>query len=137
MVKTVQIAVDLPAPPERLYAMYLDAAQHAAFSGAPVVIGSDPGTPFSAFDGVLTGTILQVIPNRLIVQAWRSVNWGADDIDSTLVLHFLSAPDGTGRIELTQVNVPESDFAGVSQGWEKHYWAPWRAYLGKSSGVRE
>ena len=35
--------------------------------------------------------------------------------------------DGAG-VELVHVNVPEEDFAGVSQGWEKYYWAPCRAY---------
>lgn len=23
----------------------------------------------------------------------------------------------------------DSDFAGVSHGWERSYWTPWRAYL--------
>jgi hypothetical protein len=46
------------------------------------------------------------------------------------VLSFV--PDGDrGRIELTQINVVDADFAGVSQGWEKFYWAPWRAYLAR------
>jgi hypothetical protein len=25
--------------------------------------------------------------------------------------------------------VPEEDFAGVSEGWPKFYWNPWRVYL--------
>jgi hypothetical protein len=33
------------------------------------------------------------------------------------------------RIELAQINVSDNDFAGVSHGWEKYYWTPWRAYL--------
>jgi len=36
-------------------------------------------------------------------------------------------PEGdNSRIELTQGKVADEDFAGVSHGWEKHYWAPWR-----------
>jgi len=27
------------------------------------------------------------------------------------------------------VDAVDEDFAGVSQGWEKYYWTPWRAYL--------
>jgi hypothetical protein len=26
----------------------------------------------------------------------------------------------------------ESDFAGVSEGWSKYYWVPWRDYLTRS-----
>ena len=45
-----------------------------------------------------------------------------------LVLSFWPENDGA-RIELAQINVADSDFAGVSHGWEKYYWTPWRAYL--------
>lgn len=92
-------------------------------TGAPVTISVRAGAEFRAFDGVLSGSILQVVPKRLIVQSWRSAQWGPADLDSTLILTFLPEGDG-GRIELTHVNVIDSDFAGVSQGWEKFYWAP-------------
>ena len=130
MTRTIQLAASLPAPPERLFDMYLNQEEHAAFTGAPVTISATPGTPFRAFDGVLSGTILQVVPKRLVVQSWRSPHWGASDIDSTLILTFLPEGDG-GRIELVQVNVVDNDFAGVSQSWEKYYWTPWRAYLSR------
>jgi hypothetical protein len=69
-----------------------------------------------------------MVPNRLIVQRWRSKNFPQEAIDSTLVLSFW--PEGAaGRIELVHANVPEEDFAGVSEGWSKFYWNPWRAYL--------
>ena len=128
MARTIQLAASLPASPDRLFDMYLDPVQHSAFTGSPVKISSQPGAPFSAFDNVLTGTILQVVPKRLIVQSWRSPHWGLADIDSTLILTFLPDKDG-GRIELVHVNVIDDDFAGVSHGWEKYYWTPWRAYL--------
>jgi uncharacterized protein YndB with AHSA1/START domain len=130
MARTILLAASLPAPPERLFDMYLDPVEHAAFTGSPVTIAPRPGTPFRAFDGVLTGTILQVVPKRLIVQSWRSPHWGPGDLDSTLILRFVPEADG-GRIELAHVNVVDDDFAGVSQGWEKFYWTPWRAYLAR------
>lgn len=128
MTRTILLATTLPAPPERLFDMYLDPREHAAFTGSPVEISAVPGAPFHAFDGVITGAILQVVPKRLIVQSWRSPHWGPTDLDSTLILTFLPDPEG-GRIELVHTNVVDNDFAGVSQGWEKHYWTPWRAYL--------
>jgi uncharacterized protein YndB with AHSA1/START domain len=132
MARTIQLAASLPATPDRLFDMYLDSVEHAAFTGSLVTISAQPGAPFRAFNNVLTGTILQVVPKRLIVQSWRSPYWGPDDIDSTLILSFLPEKEG-GRIELTQVNVVDTDFAGVSHGWEKFYWTPWRAYLTKGS----
>ena len=126
----ITLAVDLPASPARLYRMYLDPKLHAAFTGSPVTIAARPGARFEAFGGALSGTILQAVPNRLIVQSWRSTHFGKRDIDSTLVLVFKPHAKG-GRIELTHVNVAEQDFAGVSEGWSKYYFVPWRAYLEK------
>jgi uncharacterized protein YndB with AHSA1/START domain len=131
MTRTIQLAASLPAPPERLFEMYLDPVEHAAFTGSPVRISAHPGAPFRAFNDVLSGTILQVVPKRLIVQSWRSPRWGPADLDSTLILTFLPEGDG-GRIELVHVNVVDEDFAGVSHGWEKYYWSPWRAYLSRT-----
>lgn len=132
MPRTVTMAVHLPASPAKLYRIYLDPKLHAAFTGAPVKIAARAGAPFEAFGGALTGTILQVVPNRLIVQSWRSTNFYRRELDSTLVLSFW--PDkGGSRIELTHVNVADNDFAGVSEGWSKYYWTPWRAYLARTS----
>jgi len=128
MSRNVIIAASLPATPDRLFDMYLDAEAHAAFTGFPVTIAARAGAPFRAFNDMLSGTIIHVAPKRLIVQTWRSANWPATAIDSVLTLSFWSEKDGA-RIELVHVNVPVEDFAGVSQGWEKYYWTPWRALL--------
>lgn len=128
MARTILLAASFPAASDRLYDMYLSSAEHAAITGAPVSIGPQAGTPFTAFDGMISGSVLHVTPKRLIVQRWRSASWPADCADSVLVLSFV--PDsGGGRIELVHANVPDEDFAGVSHGWEKYYWTPWRAYL--------
>jgi len=128
MPRTILQAATFLASPDRLFDMYLDPAAHAAFTGLPVMIGSQAGAEFRAFDGMISGTILQIVPKRLIVQSWRASHWKLEEIDSTLILTFWPDEAG-GRIELVHVNVADHDFAGVSQGWEKYYWSPWRQYL--------
>jgi len=135
MPRTVTLAAVLPRSPSRLYGMYLNPKEHAAFTGAPVQIAARAGAPFRAFGGALTGTVLQIVPNRLIVQSWRSTQFARRDLDSTLILTFWPDPAG-GRIELTHVNVADTDFAGVSEGWSKYYWNPWRSYLVQRSRPR-
>jgi uncharacterized protein YndB with AHSA1/START domain len=132
MPKLVQQSVMLPAPPERLYDMYLDPSLHAEFTGAPVTIGSTPGAEFRAFGDMLSGRMLQTAPKRMIVQSWRAFHWKPEDLDSILILTFWSDPAG-GRIDLMHVNVADHDVEGVSEGWKKFYWDPWRAYLRKGS----
>ena len=131
MPKLIQQSVVLPASPDRLYDMYLDPAVHAAFTGAPVTISATPGSVFEAFGGALSGRMLSTVPKRMIVQAWRANHWNPDDLDSTLVLTFWSDAAG-GRIELVHANVADHDFEGVTEGWTKYYWDPWRGYLRKS-----
>jgi activator of HSP90 ATPase len=124
------MAASLPAFPDKLFDMYLDAQAHAAFTGLPVTLEPRSGGAFHAFDGMLSGTILHIQPKSLIVQTWRSANWPLTAMDSVLMLSFWPAEDGA-RIELVHANVADEDFAGVSQGWEKYYWTPWRIYLTK------
>jgi activator of HSP90 ATPase len=131
--RNVILAAALAAPPERLFDMYLDPEAHSAFTGFPATISATAGSRFSAFGGTLSGRMLHVEPKRIIVQTWRSANWPADAVDGILVLTFWPDPVG-GRIELVHVNVPDVDFAGVSQGWEKYYWTPWRKYLETGPG---
>ena len=47
MPKNLLLAASLPAPPEKLYDMYLDPAIHAAFTGAPVTIEPRPALRFA------------------------------------------------------------------------------------------
>ncbi len=135
MPRTIILAASLPTTSDNLFDMYLDAESHAAFTGLPVILEPHTGGMFRAFDGMLSGTMLHVEPKAFIVQTWRSGNWPLTAMDSVLTLSFWSAEDGA-RIELVHVNVPDEDFAGVSQGWERYYWRPWRNYLiGKSAAA--
>ena len=128
MRNVIRQSVVLPDSAENLFEMYMNPSTHQAITGAPVDIGDKKGSEFKAFDGALTGTILEVIKPRLIIKSWRSVNFMAEDPDSTLILSFTS--EGyEGRIDLVHLDVPDQDYDGVNQGWEKYYWTPWRAYL--------
>ncbi len=120
--------VVLPASAETLFEMYLDPSVHQAITGAPVAIGDERGAPFEAFNGSLTGTTIEVVEPTLIVQSWRSTEFKDTDPDSTLILSF--TPKGNeGQIDLIHLDVPDQDYDGVNEGWEKYYWRPWRDYI--------
>ena len=129
MLKTIHQSVTLPAPADVLFDMYLDPAQHAAFTGAPVTIGAAPGAEFRAFNSMLSGRILHVVPQRLIVQLWRSVHFRPEDLDSTLIVACSPTCEHAGCIDLVHVNVSDVDYEAVREGWTTYYWTPWRQYL--------
>ena len=132
MRNVIQQSVVLPAPAASLFEMYLDPAAHAAITGFPVIIGAEPGAEFRAFNNQLSGRILAIARPRLIVQAWRSIKFHADDPDSTLILAFTAESKNAdqGRIDLVHLDVPVHDFQDVTEGWSKFYWVPWNSILG-------
>ena len=126
--QAIEQTVEFPVPADRLFDAYLDPQEHAKITGAEVSISREEGAEFRAFDGLIGGRNLVIVPKRMIVQAWRASHWKETDLDSILVLRFEPTQTG-GRIRLTHVNVPEHDHQGVTEGWEKYYWTPWRACL--------
>lgn len=129
MLKIVQQSVELPVPPSVLYSMYLDPAQHAAFTGGGTVsITPAAGTAWSAFDERIHGRILALTPGRQIVQSWRSFEWHDDEPDSVLILTFWPVGSGS-RLDLAQVDVPARLYDTLLSGWPSRYWDPWRAFL--------
>ena|SRR6266404_6164204 len=130
MSRVIRQSVQLAASSDALFDTYLDRRGHAAVTGGKVTISARPGTRFAAFDGMITGRTLEVLPKRLIVQSWRSGGWQDNDPDSVLLLAFSDGRRrGTGRIDLIHVGVPDHDHDGVVKGWQSYYWRPWRAYL--------
>jgi activator of HSP90 ATPase len=126
--KPIVQSVIFKASPEELFEIYTDPKKHSAATGMKASVSAKIGTKFIAFDGMLAGRNLVVIPGRMIVQAWRATHWKDVDLDSILVMNFSKAPGG-GRIDLVHVGVPAHDHKGVTNGWPKYYWKPWKKYL--------
>jgi activator of HSP90 ATPase len=117
------------ATPAKLYALFADSAKHTAATGMPAKISSKAGGKWSAFGGMILGKNLVLVPNRMVVQTWRASHWKKSDPDSNLVVSFEKTAGGGAQVELAHVGVPEYDQEGVTQGWPKYYWEPWKAYL--------
>jgi activator of HSP90 ATPase len=117
------------ATPAMLYEFFMDSAKHSAATGMPAKISRKVGGKWSAFGGMIYGKTLALVPNKMIVQAWRSSGWKKTDSDSILVAQFEKSASGGATVYLTHIGVPEHDHKGVTQGWIKYYWEPWRKYL--------
>ena len=130
MAKIIEQSVTLPAPADKLFDMYLDPVKHGAITGSSVTISGESESEFVAFEGMIRGKTLYVIPKRMIVQLWRADHWKPEDIDSVLILTFRDEGE-QGIIDLVHVNVAEDDYEGVNEGWRQYYWEPWKKYLEK------
>jgi hypothetical protein len=151
----------------QLYDAYLSSADHAAMTvdgtqaatfrhGSQDVANGGVGDELLAFgmpgtDGKivygLRATVLQLIPDRLIVLSWKNKAWDCaidpddvSDFPSTVVLTFRDNIAGA-EIGLSQVNVPDykakipetGDVGPLSQivntHWSLLYWEPMRHYF--------
>jgi activator of HSP90 ATPase len=124
----IRQSVVLKAMPAALFDAFLDSRKHSKITGAPAKVSRRPGGRFTAFGGALSGHNLLLVPGRIIVQAWRSTQFKTGDPDSILILTFNKVAGGT-RIDMVHVNVPAHDHRGVTKGWPKYYWTPWKSHL--------
>jgi activator of HSP90 ATPase len=129
MTPVVEQSVSFRATPAKLYELFMNSAKHTAATGMPAKISPKVGGKWSAFGGMILGRNLVLIPNRMIVQTWRSSAWKKADPDSILVVRFEKATGGKATVHLVHIGVPKYDHKGVTQGWVKYYWEPWKEYL--------
>ena len=83
MTKAIQQSVRFKASPATLFEMYLDSKEHSAATGGKANLSRKVGGAFTAWNKMLRGRNLAIIPNRMIVQTWRSVNFKPSDPDSS------------------------------------------------------
>jgi activator of HSP90 ATPase len=135
MTKAIQQSVRFVATPEQLFEMYMDSNKHSESTGGKANLSRRVGGAFTAWNKMLRGRNLMIVPNKMIVQSWRSVNFKPGHADSVLILEFSKAPGGA-RVTLVHVNVPPEDHKGVRTGWPNYYWKPWKKYLAAKSKKR-
>ena len=134
MAKTIEQVIRFPVPPERLYRLYLSAREHEAACGGwgKAQIRARVGDRM-AMTPYIRGRMLALVPGRMIVQTWRGADWKTPDLDSVLILTFERVGTGS-RLTMVHANVPDHKAKSIgsrTDGWHKHYWNPWRAYLKK------
>jgi activator of HSP90 ATPase len=132
MARTIQHSVKFKARPEDIFDIYMDSRKHGEAIGSTASISRKVGGKFRAFDGWLYGRNLAIVPNKMIVQAWRCSGWKKDDTDSILTLTFHKVPGGS-QLNLVHANVPDQLFPELNKGWSKSYWKPWKSYLKAST----
>jgi activator of HSP90 ATPase len=93
----------------------------------PTEISSDMGGTFALFGGYIVGRHLELVPNELIVQAWRVGSW--DRGLYSIVRFELTKLDGGTKIVFDHTGFPKGDAEHLAQGWRAHYWDPMRKLL--------
>ncbi len=126
--KTIAQSVTLPARPAAVYSALMDEKKHSAFTGDAAKFDARAGGAFSCYGGYIGGVTVELVPDKLIVQAWRAQGWPKGFYS---LVTFALSPHGRNktRLRFTHVGVPARDFKSKSNGWRSHYWEPLKRFL--------
>ena len=122
----------VPADPMAVYDAWMSSDGHAGMTGAGAEIDPRVGGEFTAWDGYITGRTLALEPGRRIVQAWRTSEFDAADLDSQIEVLLEPVPEGT-RLTLHHTRIPDGQ-TGYEQGWQDNYFDPMREYFAGNEG---
>ena len=113
--------------PSEIYNAWLDSDLHGKMTGGEAECSNEPGKPFSAWDGYITGTNIELIENQKIVQAWRTSEFAENDEDSLLQITLAKVSEGT-ELTLKHTHIPEGQTQYL-QGWHDHYFIPMKTFF--------
>lgn len=118
------------AKPSEIYSAWLASDGHSAITGSPANVDGKVGGKFSAWDGYIFGSTLELTPDQRIVQAWRTSEFPDDAPDSRIEILLEEVTGGT-KVTLTHSDMPEDQVESYRQGWEDFYFKPMREYFRK------
>ena len=128
MCNPVHHEVEFRAKPKDVYDAYLDSRRHARMTGQPAKMSKKEGGRFTAGGTYISGTNVELIPGKRIVQAWRASEWPKGTYS---ILRLELKPKGKGsRLIVDHLGIPDEFRDGVDSGWTEFYWEPMRAYFG-------
>ncbi len=127
--KIIEQEIVIKTTPHEIYEAFMDSKIHSKFTESKVKISREIGGSYSVFEGDLTGKNVELIPDKKIVQTWRSEgeNW-PKGYYSTITINLEPVDSGT-LIKFTHVDIPEGAYESVKEGWDSYYWEPLKELL--------
>jgi len=128
MSEPIHQEVVIQASPERVYEALTDAETFSALSGgAPAEITPEAGGAFSRFGGMISGRIIEAVPGRLLVEAWRVGNWPPGVYS---IARFELQGEGSGtKIVFDHTGFPAEQREHLDAGWKANYWDGLKKHL--------
>ena len=129
--KTIKQSEFFPSvKPKEIYDAFLDSKKHSAMTGGKAIADSHVGGKFTAWDGYISGTNLELEDGKRIVQTWETTEWpegaGPSQLEWTLV-----EKDGGTEVTMVHSQVPASQSESYRTGWLDYYWTPMKSYFQK------
>ena len=127
--KTIKQSVTFRVSPHDVFEAIIDADLHARFTESEAEIHRGVGGYFSVYGGSISGTTLELVQDKKIVQSWKidEEDWPENHY-SKVVFEIRKVKEGT-QLDMTHSEVPEACAKNIAQGWKDYYWEPMKKML--------
>ena len=124
----ITVKTIIPALPDKIYDVWLEGRKHGEMTGAKASGYAKVGKPFTAWDSYITGTNLELVLHKKIVQAWRASEFKETDPDSKVEILLKKIRGGT-EVTINHSEIPDGLGAGYKKGWFDYYFGPMTKYF--------
>ena len=116
------LTASFPVRAEKIYRAWISTDGHSGMTGSPARVDGRVGGGFTAWDGYIQGSFLELQENRRILQHWRTTEF-PEEAEDSLVDVLLEEADGTTKLTLVHTRIPEGQDS-YRQGWQDFYFKP-------------
>jgi uncharacterized protein YndB with AHSA1/START domain len=113
----------LPATPEQVYEAWLDGDQHSEMTGGGATASATVGASFTAWDGYIEGSNVELVRYTRIVQRWRTLEF-LDNAPDSLLEITLEPSNGGTLITIAHSEIPDGQGDWYKTGWVDNYFDP-------------
>ncbi len=120
--------IDFMCTVQKVFEALTDAGRFGEFSKSPAEIDLTLGGALQCFEGMITGRLIELVPNERLVQAWRVANWD-EGVYSIAKFDLQAVNDTETKLIFDHTGLPEEHRPHLDQGWHNKYWDPMKALL--------
>jgi activator of HSP90 ATPase len=125
---SIEISVTFKIKPEKIYSAWMESKKHTAMTGSAAEIDPAINGTFTAWDEYISGTTIELVPGKKIVQKWRTTEFPPDSPDSLLEIMLEKTSSGT-KLILKHSLIPDGQGENYKKGWKDFYFKPMKKYF--------
>jgi activator of HSP90 ATPase len=76
-----------------------------------------PGEEFNMWDGDICGKIIDLVPDRKVVQEWY---FGDREVQSVVTISIAGSGENS-TVNVEHTNIPFEDYENIVEGWNEYY----------------
>lgn len=109
--------ISIEAEPEDVYACLTNPFTIELWSDMPAKMEAKEGTEFEIFEGDISGKILELVPNKKVVQQW----YFGEQEEPSIVTFKIHPDKAKVSLEMRHTNIPDEAYDEIKEGWKKYY----------------